>query len=183
MKQENEHVDPKVEEMLSCIETHAKNIRHQNDLMEMVDNLAEAEVSAPKRHFWLYWAGATVAACVALVLFVVPKDAPRVAINPAGPVLASTQDEHFAAAAYSPAETKKTSTVLIARQTAELDDGLGDNAQELQPSIVPTLPMKEEAYAYSETEDGIRVYCEYQCNAEEVIAHLEEIVKQSIVKP
>lgn len=42
----------------------------------------------------------------------------------------------------------------------------------------PSKPIqhKEKTYAYSETSEGIRVYCENNCNADEVIQQLQSVI-------
>ena len=37
--------------------------------------------------------------------------------------------------------------------------------------------IKHSDYAYSETSDGVRVYCEDNCNADEVLARMKHVIK------
>ena len=37
--------------------------------------------------------------------------------------------------------------------------------------------IKHSDYAYSETSDGVRVYCEDNCNPDEVLARMKQVIK------
>lgn len=47
-----------------------------------------------------------------------------------------------------------------------------------QQESFPSKPVqhKEKTYAYSETSEGIRVYCENNCNADEVIQQMQSVI-------
>lgn len=66
-----------------------------------------------------------------------------------------------------------------ARNAASRTSDTVSHSPEFLPK--PTVAQAEEAYAYSMTESGIKVYCENQCNADEVLALMEDIVKQSVL--
>lgn len=166
MTHQEPHTDPQVEQLLSTIETHAKNVRRQAALLELVDNLA---ASAKRRPLWPYWAGIAVAACMALVLAVRQKDAPQMAMNTTQPPVAIMHEENNVDA--TPGAPRKVV------ENKYSDVGLINNPQ---AETATDQPSAEEVYVYSETESGIRVYCENQCNAEEVVSHMEEIVRLSI---
>lgn len=38
-------------------------------------------------------------------------------------------------------------------------------------------PVSETGYAFSESSDGVRVYCDNNCNADEVLARMEMVIK------
>lgn len=68
------------------------------------------------------------------------------------------------------------------REARNAASGTGDtmgHPPEFLPK--PTVAQEEEQYAFSMTESGIKVYCENQCNADEVLALMEDIVKQSVL--
>lgn len=166
MTHQEPHTDPQVEQLLSTIETHAKNVRRQAALLELVDNLA---ASAKHRPLWPYWAGIAAAACMALVLAVRQNDAPQMAMNTAQPPVATMHEDHAIDAASG-----------IPQKAAQEKHSDTDPISIPQPVPAQAPSSPEEVYAYSETESGIRVYCENQCNADEVVAHMEEIVRLSI---
>ena len=168
MTHEDRHTDPKVDQLLSTIETHAKNVRRQAALLELVDSLA-AKVPARHRPLWPYWTGVAAAASIALVLVLSQPAAPQMAMNTAKPTVATVhEDQAIDAASGTPQKAAKE----------KHSDTNPISAPQPVPAQVLTSP--EEMYAYSETESGIRVYCENQCNADEVVAHMEEIVRLSI---
>lgn len=180
-QEDQQHTNAQVDEMLSSIVTHAKNVTRQASLMELVDNLSAADAPAKRRSTWPYWAVAATAACLAAVLVVRQDDSPQMAMNTVSPSTMIMHDEHTAATTYSLSETTYSAKAKFASEKTEGESIQEDNSQEQLSQSTATLPEKEEVYAYSETESGIRVYCENQCNAEEVIDRMEEMVKQSIV--
>lgn len=170
MTHEDQHIDLKVDELLSIIETHAKNVRRQATLIEFVDNLAD-EPQANHRPLWFFWTGIAMAACMALVIIMRQKDAPQMAKNTAKlPVVLMHEDCDI--------EGTSDATQRTMKKLCPADSSI--NNSHTETTILRPSPV-EETYACYETESGIRVYCENLCNADEVIAHMEEIVKQSIV--
>lgn len=170
MTHEDQHVDLKVDELLSIIETHAKNVRRQATLIELVDNLSD-EPQAKHRQLWLFWTGIAMAACMALVIIMRQKDAPQMAKNTAKPPVVLMHEDYNI-------EGITDATQRAMKKLCPADSSI--NNSHTETTIVRPSPV-EETYACYETESGIRVYCENLCNADEVIAHMEEIVKQSIV--
>lgn len=169
MTHEEPHTDPQVEELLSSLSTHAKDVRRQTALMELVDYLA-AEPPVKRRPLWPYWTGVAIAACMALVLIMRQDDAPQMAMS------SSNQSKE---AVYEDRATDCSPANPIKSEPQE--PPMENNQKQSSLSNPQSMSTPEEVYAYSETESGIRVYCENQCNAEEVVAHVEEIVRQSIV--
>lgn len=51
--------------------------------------------------------------------------------------------------------------------------------QQLQetPKHSNTQTIKHSEYAYSETSDGVRVYCEDNCNPDEVLNRMKQVIK------
>ena len=44
-------------------------------------------------------------------------------------------------------------------------------------ATLPQAPAARSEYAYSESSDGVRVYCEDNCNPDEVLARMEMVIK------
>ena len=183
MTQENQHIDTQVAELLSSIEAHAKNVRRKAALTELVDNLAAADAQASKRRpHWLYWTGMTAAACLAIVWVICQRNTTQMAINTTKPTKVIMHKDGNTTQAVPESLNATTALSASEKSLAEGVSSMGNiQVDSSQAKATQTRDMSEEEYAYSETENGIRVYCENHCNAEEVIAHMEEVVKQSIV--
>lgn len=121
-------------------------------------------------------AGAAVAVAAVLCLMVVDRQQPipHEVLAVATPV-AIEQPEPEPIAEVHPAK-------VPTKEARNAASGTGDTVSH-SPEFLPkpTVAQAEEEYAYSMTESGIKVYCENQCNADEVLALMEDIVKQSVL--
>ena len=69
---------------------------------------------------------------------------------------------------------QKQSTPVVAHN--EMPQAVKQQLQETRmQSSVQTI--KRSDYAYTETTDGVRVYCEDNCNPDEVLARMEMVIK------
>lgn len=69
---------------------------------------------------------------------------------------------------------QKQSTHIVARN--EMPQTVKQQLEEtLEHSSIKTI--KHSDYAYAESSDGVRVYCEDNCNPDEVLARMEMVIK------
>lgn len=134
-----------------------------------------AAVGSSRQSAWPWAvAGAAVAAVLCLMVVDRQQPMPQEVLAVATPVaIEQPEPEHIAEAHPAKVPTKE------ARNAAS---GTGDTVSH-SPEFLPkpTVAQAEEEYAYSMTESGIKVYCENQCNADEVLVLMEDIVKQSVL--
>lgn len=134
-----------------------------------------AAVGSSRQSAWP-WAAAGAAVAAVLCLMVVDRQQPipHEVLAVATPV-AIEQPEPEQIAEAQPAK-------VPTREARNAASGAGDTVSH-SPEFLPkpTVAQAEEEYAYSMTESGIKVYCENQCNADEVLALMEDIVKQSVL--
>lgn len=134
-----------------------------------------AAVGSSRQSAWP-WAAAGAAVVAVLCLMVVDwqQPMPQDVLAVETPVsIEHPEPEHIAEA--HPAKVPIREVRNAARRTGDTVS----HSPEFLPK--PTVAQAEEEYAYSMTESGIKVYCENQCNADEVLALMEDIVKQSVL--
>lgn len=179
--------ESELEHLLSALAEHGLNHHRQQRLAERANQLA---LSSLRRVVWPFSVGVAAAACL-LALFLVPSaKAPQLAQAVHSPSPSSKQQVPPSAvpsglvAPLTEASPKIAPSMVHAVKTS--DRGPNEQVLSSEPSqaspaeIAPVSPSEPFLYAYSETEDGIRVYCENQCNANEVMAHIEEVIVNSI---
>lgn len=135
------------------------------------------EVGCSRRSSWSWVAsGAAVAVAAVLCLMVVDRQRPmphEVLAVKTPITVDQTQTEQIV-----PAHSAKV-PIKEKRNAASLADSTADMPAPALPH--PDATQVEEEYAYSMSESGIKVYCENQCNADAVLALMENLVKQSAI--
>ncbi|MBR1834633.1 MAG: hypothetical protein IJ785_03915 [Bacteroidales bacterium] len=60
---------------------------------------------------------------------------------------------------------------------ADVPQSVWQQLEEVRHTAAPQLVASRTDYAYSETSDGVRVYCDNNCNADEVLDRMKHIIE------
>lgn len=60
---------------------------------------------------------------------------------------------------------------------ADVPQSVWQQLEEVRHTAAPQLVASHTEYAYSETSDGVRVYCDNNCNADEVLDRMKHIIE------